>query len=216
MNAAADELRSKWTTAHKAAITGADVETRHQQEWDDIEGAIGEPFLVSVKLPDAASGTSTGDLWRDHLYVDDNGKYHEKLTSWEERSLSMELANKQIVAWYRNPTRKPSSIGAYRQEGSRYYAVFPDFIVFRKTTSGPLPEIVDPHLLADPEAPGRARGLARYAGAHAKSYGRIELVIYEDRNDEIGKRIDLLDEGKRNAVAKVDTHAHLQALFASL
>lgn len=38
-------------------------------------------------------------------------------------------------------------------------------------------------------------------------------MIYRNRNDEIGKRLDLMKESLRSEVAKLKDHAHLQALF---
>jgi hypothetical protein len=105
------------------------------------------------------------------------------------------------VAWFRNPPRKPWALCVPRKDGTIYRGVYPDFVVFRKTLSGVIADIVDPHLLDDSEAPARAQGLAQYAANHADSFGRIDLIIYDGPNDETGKRLDLVDESVRAKVA---------------
>ena len=77
-------------------------------------------------------------------------------------------------------------------------------------------DIVDPHLLNDQDAPDRARALAIYAADHSDSFGRIELLIYENNRDTAGRRLDLIDESTRKKVAGVTTHEHLRQLFDSL
>lgn len=153
-------------------------------------------------------------LWRDHLYVDSGDKYqHDFGSSWETKALTAELENEDVVAWFRNPSRKPWALCVPRKEGTIYRGVYPDFVVFRKTSSGVIADIVDPHLLDDSEAPARAQGLAQYAAKHADSFGRIDLIIYGGADDETGKRLDLVDESVRTKVAGVTTHQHLRQLF---
>lgn len=212
VQAAADALRQKWTNEHKAAIGKASEKAR--QTWRDIEGAGSEPALTTIH-PESSIETKKADAeWRDHLYVEADGKYREDFkSSWESRALATELANNEVIGWLRNQDRKPWSLCVPRKDKTTWVGIYPDFIIFRKTKGGVIADIVDPHLLNDANAPARAQALAQYAAKHSDKFGRIELLIYQSQDDPTGKRLDLLDEPTRSKVAGVSTHEHLKQLF---
>lgn len=212
VSAAAESLRKKWTDAHKAVMRNADE--RHRIAFREISGAGSTPELSSITPPIKIEGSKKGDSWEKHLYVDSLGEYHQDFkSSWERKVIEREIARDSTVGWLRNEDRKPWSLCIKRLEGTKWIGIYPDFIVFRRTSSGILADIVDPHLLSDEHAPARAVALAKYASDHGDSYGRIELVIYESEKDTTGKRLNLMNEAMRNRVASVTSHEYLRYLF---
>lgn len=215
VEAAADALRKKWTDDYKAAIR--DSGEKYKVALRDIEGAGPKPTLTEIDPPHYIEANKAEKAWPKHLYVEKDGKYREDFrSSWERKVVEHETAKEEVVGWLRNVDRKPWAICATRQAGTKWVGIYPDFVFFRKTVGGVLADIVDPHLLSDEHAPARAAALARFAGSHGESFGRIEMVIYEDAKDEAGRRIDLLDEELRTKVAGATTHAHLRQIFESV
>ena len=76
-------------------------------------------------------------------------------------------------------------------------------------------DVIDPHLLNDEDAPARAQALAQFVHEHQGSFGRFEMIIFESKSDENGKRLNLMDDQVRAEVAAVTTHGHLRHLFES-
>lgn len=215
VDAAAETLRRTWTAEHKAAVKHAHEKAR--QIWRDIEGSGGEPVITTIHAQTSIESTVATTLWRDHLYVDDDGRYQEDFTSsWERRVLTTELANPDIVGWLRNQDRKPWSLCIPRLDRTTWVGIYPDFVLFRRTPGGLIADIVDPHLLNDAHAPTRAQALAQFAAAHSDQFGRIDMVIFTDAKDETGKRLNLVDATVRSKVAGVTTHEHLRQLFDGL
>ena len=212
LDKAADGMRKSWMDAHKAALR--DTDEKYRQIFREILGAGSEPELTTIDPPLIIEGTRSGPVWKKHIYVDDTGVFHESFkSSWERRALEKEIGRADVVGWLRNLDRKPWSLCVRRQSGTKWVGIYPDFLVFRKTKSGVIVDIVDPHLLGDEFAPSRAAALAKYAFDHAESFGRIELVIYQNDADTEGKRLNLVDEEVRTRVASVTTHEHLRQLF---
>ena len=216
IDGAADALRKQWVDANKAAIREAGEQFKIALR--EIEAAGTDPALAEVDPPDVIEVRKAETPWSRHLYVaEDDDTYREDFrSSWENRVLEAELGKDEIVGWLRNFDRKPWSLCVPRLAGTKWVRIYPDFIFFRKTTGGILADIVDPHLLADQDAPARAAALAKYAADHRDSFGRVELVIFENNKDEKGKRLDLLEESIGSKVAGVTTHEHLRQIFDSV
>lgn len=210
LEAEANHLTKEWIDAHKAAFSGLDE--RYRQQLRDIEGSTTEPQLTSLDAPNSIEWTKGSLAWPNHLYVDDRGRFYEDFSrsSWERAVIKEETARKDVVGWLRNPDRKPWSLCFSYRQGAKYVPVYPDFLIFRKTGSGVIADIIDPHLLSDQNAPARAAGLAQYAADHSDKFGRIELVIVD--GDRV-KRVNLIDKKWRDKVAKVSSHAYLQDIF---
>jgi type III restriction enzyme len=214
VDSAAETLRKSWTDSHKAALRKADE--KHRQAFREIVGAGAEPELTTIDPPQSIEGSALGTSWLKHLYVDAQGRYMEDFaSSWERKVVQVETTRSDVVGWLRNVDRKPWSLCVKRQQGSKWVGIYPDFIFFRETQGGILADIVDPHLLNDEHAPGRAAALARFAKEHGEHFGRIDLVIYGSDADANGKRLNLMDEKVRDQVAVVMTHEHLRHIFES-
>jgi type III restriction enzyme len=204
------DLANRWARSHKAAF--ADLEEKYRQQLREIEGATDEPVEISLEIPDVVEWTKASKPWDRHIFVDENGKFHEDFvrSSWESAVITQELKNKSIVGWLRSVDRKPWAVCAPYKRGPDWVGTYPDFILFRRTEGRVIADIVDPHLLSDENAPARAGGLARYAEKHLVQYGRIDLVIVD--GDTI-RRLDLTDGPTRSKVLGVTTHSHLKQLF---
>jgi type III restriction enzyme len=212
VNAEADRLRKKWITSHKAAINR--MEEKYRQALRDIEGAGADPEQTSISIPSTLEWTKATTKYPKHLFVDEQGEFHEDFkSSWERRTVDAETKRDDIVGWLRNPDRKPWSLCVPRKENTNWVPFFPDFIFFRKVGDSVIADIVDPHLLAAEDMPERAVWLANYANKHADQFERIEMVIYESADDPTGKRLDLVDENIRKKVAAVTNRDQLHTLF---
>jgi type III restriction enzyme len=190
------------------------ADEQFKQVYREIIGAGSEPALSNMDPPLVIDGMKAGTAYAKHLYSDDKGVFHHDFgSSWEARAIGTEIARGDVVGWLRNPDRKPWSLCAPRLSGTKWVGIYPDFIIFRQTPTGVIADIVDPHLLFDESAPGRAAALAKFASDHGDSFGRIDLLIYESPEDAKGKRLNLLDEAIRKKVAVVSSHEHLRLIF---
>lgn len=193
---------------HDAAITKLPEGGR--QAFNDVRGLAQEPELTAPAYPEHPEVRAADDAFDRHLYVDEDGKFSFKTTTWEEATLKEELARTGLVGWLRNPDRKPWSLCVPYEMGKGYKGCYPDFIVVRKQGGHLVADIVDPHLLDFEDAWYRAKGLAKYAAKHADKFGRIEMIRVEDGRVD---RLDLMDEVQRDRVLKVSSNNHLRELF---
>jgi len=216
VDAAADAQRREWVDAYKATINAGDE--RYVQALREIEAAGSRPETTTIVAPQSIEWSKAETTWKKHLYVGEDGTFPDDFakSSWERRVVETETARDDIVGWFRNPDRKPWSLCIARQAGMKWVPFYPDFILFRRTPSGIIADIVDPHLLSAEDMPQRAVELARYAQDQSQHYGRIEMVLFEGPSDQNGKRLDLSSEAVRAAVANVATSDQLKALFASV
>lgn len=208
LEAKAQQRVQQLFTRHAAAIRqSGDAGT---QAFNEVRGLAQEPELTNPGYPIRPELPAADSEFDRHLYVDDEGMFSFKTTSWEDATLKEELARKGLVGWLRNPDRKPWSLCVPYEMGKGYKGCYPDFIVVRKEGSHLVADIIDPHLLDFEDAWHRAKGLAKYAAKHADKFGRIEMIRIEDGRVD---RLDLMDEVQRARVLKVSSNDHLRELF---
>lgn len=149
-----------------------------------------------------------------HLYVDAKGKYPAKLNAWEEKVLEDALADTSTIAWLRNIPRQVWSFTIPYRHHSEVKPHFPDFLVFRKTGTKIIVDILEPHASAFGDSWAKAVGLAEFARDHGdRHFGRIEIIT------KVGNTMKRLDVNKpeiRTKVLGVTTDQHLQQLFANV
>lgn len=206
---AAARQRVQQLFAHHAAAIGT-LPDGGRQAFNEVRGLAQEPELTQPAYPDTIETIAAEARFERHLYVDADGRYSFKATTWEDQTLQEELARKDVVGWIRNPDRKPWSLCVPYEMGKDYKGCYPDFIVIRKERGHLVADIVDPHLLTFEDAWHRAKGLAKYAARHADRFGRIEMVRIENGHVD---RLNLMDEVQRDRVLKVSTNDHLRELF---
>jgi type III restriction enzyme len=181
-----------------------------RQAFNEVRGLAQEPESTNPVYPDHVETTLADGPFQRHLYVDPEGMYSFKTTTWEEATLKEELARKDLVGWLRNPDRKAWSLCVPYEMGTGYKGLYPDFLVVRKVRGQLVADIVDPHLLTMEDAWHKAKGMAKYAAKHADKFGRIDMIrVVDGRVD----RIDLIDEGQRDRVLRVSSNDHLRELF---
>lgn len=211
VNDKAKTLTAEWLRSYKAAFTG--LGEKHRQALREIEGAAEEPTEANLVVPDTLDWHRGSTVWERHLFVEQEGGFREDFvqSAWEPQVLREELEDHpEVVAWLRLLDRKPWALCVPYKADGVWHGTYPDFLIFRRTPGGVIPEIVDPHLLGEEHAPQRAAGLAQYAERHGERFGRIDLVIVDEG---IIRRLNLLDTGTRARVAAVTNHAHLRSLF---
>jgi type III restriction enzyme len=196
--------------AHAATV--AALPERRRQVYDEIRRLSSVPELSSLQYPTEAIEVPPEETrWARHVFVDADGLAPFKLTTWEERVLTEELANLATVGWVRNMDRKKWALLVPYEVGGETKPLFPDFLFVRKVGDHLVVDILDPHNPDLGDAPAKAQGLAKFAQTHGPAFGRIEVIA------EVGgilRRLDLKDETIRERVQAATTPAHLRALFS--
>lgn len=204
----AQGLVQGWLKARRSAI--AALQEGRREEYDEIRRLASEPEEGPITYPQSIEGRREKQSWDKHLYVDDKGKFHCKLNTWETKVVEAELRRNDVLGWIRNPDRKPWSVCVPYKAAGEWKPLYPDFLVVRAEGKDLTIDILDPHTLSLEDAPAKAAGLAEYAQRHGEKFGRIELIIVD--GDKM-KRLDLTDERTSDKVREVSTHEHLRQLF---
>ncbi len=200
----------RWFKDHGEAI--AALGDTRQQEYGEIRRLAVTPELAPLTYPTTIDVKRADKTWAKHLYVESTGAFPAAFNKWETRVLEEEVARPDVVAWLRNPDRKPWSFCVPYDLGGEDRALYPDFLVVRSVNGHLVVDILDPHSIELADAPAKAAGLARYAAQHWPRFGRIELIIVDGDNT---RRLDLTDETIRDKVKGVTSHGELQRLFSS-
>lgn len=150
--------------------------------------------------PERIQVTKADKRWTEHVYVDEAGLYPSKLNKWETKVIEQQLAKKgEVVAWLRNPPRKPWSLTIPYSQGGEEHPQYPDFLVLRRTRKGQIVvDLLEPHMTDLADASAKAHGLAKYADQHADDFGHIEFIVVDDDDNIVS--LDLTDEKWRKKV----------------
>lgn len=210
IDALARQTVQAWLKSHNQTIaTLSDVQ---RQAYDEIRRLATEPELTPLVYPTQIDGRVALRDWEAHVFVAPaTGKYPQTFNAWETRVIEAELEREDMVAWLRNPERKPWSLCIPYHSNGDWHGLYPDFLMVRRVGKGLVVDLLDPHSLGLADAPDKAKGLALYADKHAHAYGRIEMIVIDD--EEI-RRVDLTDEVVREKVKAGPTHASLRLLFS--
>jgi type III restriction enzyme len=212
---AASKLFSQWREKHRIAIQALPEEQR--QVYREILGGTKEPQRDDLDLPQSIEVTRKPDatLWEKHVYADEKGRFETKLgTSWETIVMQDELGRLDTVGWLRNLPRKRYALCVpYTAADGKKAGLYPDFLIFRQTPHGVVPDIVDPHLVSLDDASFKAKGLAEYVDLHPNVFGRVIIARVEDG---VIQRLDLADDAVRREVRTVTTNNHLRSLYNTM
>jgi type III restriction enzyme len=203
---AAEQQVQSWLKSHQASI--AKLPDAKKAAYEPVKRETRNPELTDLILPSAKT-VPDARRWPKHILAAEDGTYPAELKGWEVKTLEIELADKNLVGWYRNPTGGNASLRVpYR--GVQYdQSMYPDFIMFHQTDDGIRPSIVDPHGYHLGDAAVKLKGLADYAAQHSDVYTRIDAVV--EIEDQL-LALDLRSETVREAVAKV-SDGGVQDLF---
>lgn len=186
-----------------------------RQEFDRLREHADAPTNKALALPlTVRSRRSDRSIdYPGNLYEDEGEVYPEKLNEWEKDVVETEIARDGAICWVRNKDRQSWALTVpYETSTGHVAAMYPDFMFFREEGGIVVVDLIDPHGVHLPDAPAKARGLARYAANHGGAFTRVEIVIY-DRQSNRRKSLNLKVVSVRRHVLEVTTNQHLNALF---
>lgn len=182
-----------------------------QQVYAEVKRLAVTPEPHTLAYPESIEGKREEPRWPRHLFVDEQGQYPAKFTSqWETAVLEDELRKPNVVAWLRNPDRKDWSFTVPYTYHNETRALYTDFLILRQTPGGLVVDVLEPHNLDNPDAPSKAKGLARLAAEHGHAFGRIEMLVVDK---DVIKRLDLKNEDVREQVNTLNDGNALRLLF---
>ena len=216
LNERAGELIVEWAGRH-----AGDIEALPNGERDDLKMLISPADELVRRVeptppPEviARRRGKSAQRWDKHLYAEADGGYFTYLNGWERTVLDEEFDRSDVVAWFRNQLGADQwrlAVPYYR--GEDVHLMYPDLIVFRRSETGLVADILDPHWLKD-DAAAKVKGLADYAEEHADApLGRVEAIAVIDKRI---RRLDLSDEQNRSAVRACDTSLEVRACLEGM
>ncbi|GAB3136893.1 DEAD/DEAH box helicase [Microbispora hainanensis] len=198
VEAAAEQLVRTWLREYQRSISK--LPDARKVAYEPVKRETRSPELTDLVLPGSMVVSDRGRRWEKHLLSAEDGTFPCALKGWEVKVLERELADADLVGWYRNPTGGNASLRIPYKGTEFDRAMYPDFILFHTTDDGIRPSIVDPHGFHLSDAATKLKGLAAYASDHFGQFHRIEAVA------EVEGRLlalDLRSDAVREAIANV-------------
>lgn len=196
VEAAAESLVREWLKEHHASISKLTDVKRAQYE--PIRREARDSELSVLVPPTDGVVPDTTVQWKKHLLSTETGDYPREFLGWEKAVLDLELADVDLVGWYRNPTGTDAALRVPYPGDHRDQPMYPDFIFFHQTDDGIKPSIIDPHSYNLQDAAAKLKGMSSYAADHGDSFARIESVIQTPEGRLIA--LDLKSPAVRTAV----------------
>ena len=155
-----------------------------------------------------------GELFSNHLFVDDSGYATIKLNGWEKKVIIEEQNQPDFVCWLRNPSRGSWALKIPYQIDGETKPAYPDFLVIRKENYDYVVDILEPHDPSRKDNLGKAKGFAEYARKNP-GIGRIQLIRM--KLDSLGQekpyRLDMSKSSVRDKVSKCINNDELDHIF---
>ncbi len=155
-----------------------------------------------------------GELFSNHLFVDDSGYAAIKLNGWEKKVIIEEQNQPDFVCWLRNPSRGSWALKIPYQIDGETKPAYPDFLVIRKENYDYVVDILEPHDPSRKDNLGKAKGFAEYARKNP-GIGRIQLIRM--KLDSLGQekpfRLDMSKSSIRDKVSKCINNDELDHIF---
>ncbi len=170
----AREEFDKWWKKHKAAIQKLSASVRVR--FNALIQSSGKPAEQDWEFPDQIVEKKEGPAWDKHLFVDADHKFYADLNTWEEGLLAIEMKKDDFFCWLRNMDRRIWSFCIPYEMNGVMKSFFPDFIIIRKTGTGFVVDILEPHNDAYVDTLPKAIGLAKFAEEHGRVFGRFILA----------------------------------------
>lgn len=191
---------------------------RFKKKYDDI---VSDGDIISkhnFRLPETirVPHETEGELYGDHLFVDDSGTALIKLNGWERKVIEEEQKQEDFVCWLRNPSRGSWALCIpYEMDGEKK-PTYPDFLIIRRDGSEYVVDILEPHDPTRQDNLGKAKGFAEYARQNP-GVGRIQLIRVE--KDALGSerpfRLDMSKTSVRDKVSRCASNGELDRIFES-
>lgn len=121
------------------------------------------------------------------------------------------MKKEDCVAWLRNlPRREWAFCIPYELAGKKPF--YPDFIIVRKSGTGLIADVVEPHDDTRTDTWAKAKGLAEFADKHGMDFGRL---IIARRKDKAWQMADVNEMRTRAKARKMQSGNDLESLFGS-
>ncbi|MFE9625751.1 DEAD/DEAH box helicase [Streptomyces sp. NPDC006527] len=186
-------------------------------EYDELREQSASAEETRLILPDAVTARPSENASNDplHLYAGKaDGLYPHTVNGWEREILDAELADPELVGWYRNPSSGRRALRVPYVDAAKN-AVYPDFIFFHRSSGGELSvSIVDPHGTHLADGVDKLRALAAYAQQHGEKYARIDAVA--KGQDGRLLRLNLVRAEDAAAALAVQQVSEIEDLFERL
>jgi type III restriction enzyme len=188
-----------WRRDNAGNVGRLDAATRSQLQgvWNPVEASVDELLVLpnSIRTKTqvlSEDGLTLVDLpkYRLHLFADVGGYFPEKLNTWEQEVVEVELARPTILGWFRNTT---SGLSVVYTDGGADKSLFPDFVFFHRAEDGSVAvDIIDPHNYSYSDSGPKWAALSRYAREHPAGLRRVAAVI---KTGDVLQALELNDRG---------------------
>ena len=146
---------------------------------------------------------------QDHLFVDSEGLFRAKLTSWESTVLAGERQRDDFFCFLRNYPKKQWSIGVvYKDAAGKAALSFRDFIVFRKLRGRVVADLLEPHW---GENSRKAKGLCEFVDRNPTTFPRVQFIRVLD--GDIPRRLDLTKKQVRERILALQDNDSFVLMF---
>ena len=188
---------------------------KFKKKYDDI---VSDGDLVSkhnFRLPELIRVPKEydGEVYWDHLFVDNSGTAVINLNGWERRVIREERGRDDFICWLRNPSRGSWALCIPYELDGEIRPTYPDFLVVRESDGHMVVDILEPHDPTRIDNLGKAKGFAEYARDNP-GVGRIQLI--KMKKDALGQerafRLDMSKSSIRDKVrhcASMDELTHV-------
>ena len=189
---------------------------KFKKKYDDI---VSDGDIVSkhnFRLPEVirVSKDLNGDIYWDHLFVDNSGSAMIELNGWEKKVIEEERQRDDFVCWLRNPSRGSWALCIPYELDNEMKPTYPDFLIVRNDGIGFVVDILEPHDPTRIDNLGKAKGFAEYA-RQTPGVGRIQLI--KMKKDALGKerafRLDMSKSIVRDKVRHCSSMDELTHIF---
>ena len=185
---------------------------KFKKKYDDI---VSDGDIVSkhnFRLPEVirVSKDYDGEIYWDHLFVDNSGSAMISLNGWEKKVIEEERQREDFICWLRNPSRGSWALCIPYELDGEIKPTYPDFLIVRDVHGYMVVDILEPHDPTRIDNLGKAKGFAEYARDNP-GVGRIQLI--KMKKDALGKeRAFRLDMSKSIVREKVRHCASMDEL----
>jgi type III restriction enzyme len=188
---------------------------KFKKKYDDI---VSDGDLVSkhnFRLPELIRVPKEydGEVYWDHLFVDNSGTAVINLNGWERKVIREERGRDDFICWLRNPSRGSWALCIPYELDGEIRPTYPDFLVVRESDGHMVVDILEPHDPTRIDNLGKAKGFAEYARDNPV-VGRIQLI--KMKKDALGQerafRLDMSKSSIRDKVrhcASMDELTHV-------
>ena len=191
---------------------------RYRKKYDDIVSNGDKISKHNFCLPETIRPPHevNGQLYSNHLFVDDSGTALINLNGWERKVIAEEEKQEDFVCWIRNPSRGSWALCIPYEIGGETKPTYPDFLIIRRDGPDYVVDILEPHDPTRQDNLGKAKGFAEYARQNP-GVGRIQLIRMQ--RDSVGNerafRLDMSKSSVRDKVSHCASNDELNHIFDS-